>query len=148
MAGKQVRKTKVALGVGAGLAALAAAGAGYYFYAAKDAAKNRKKAAAWAKKMKADVIRAAKKVEKLDEQAMHTIIANTEAAYRAMRNLKPEEVAQAAAELRAHWEKVKAEATRGAKNGAKMAKSSAKKIVKAVKKIAPNAKKAAKKKRN
>jgi len=124
MAGTKVSKGKVALGVGAGLAALAAAGAGYYFYASKDAKKNRKKAAVWAKKMKADVVKAAKKVEELDEKAVRAIVANAEAAYRKAKNVRPEDVAHVAAELRTHWEKVKAEATKGAKKGVRAAKSS------------------------
>ena len=47
MVKKVVSKKKVALGVGLSLAAVAAAGAGYFFYGSKDAAKNRKKTAAW-----------------------------------------------------------------------------------------------------
>jgi hypothetical protein len=85
MSGKKVSKKKVALGVGAGLAALAAAGAaGYYFYGSKDAGKNRKKAGAWANKMKSDVVKAAKKAKKLDQKAVHAIVTNAESAYRRM----------------------------------------------------------------
>lgn len=147
MTEKHSNKGKVALGVGAGLAALAAAGAGYYFYAAKDAAKNRKKAAAWAKGMKNDVVKAAKKVEQLDKKAIHAIVANIEAAYRKAKNVRPEDVGQLAEELRTHWEKVKAEATKGVKKGTRVAKSSAKRAAVAAKKAAIKAKKPAKKRK-
>jgi hypothetical protein len=145
MAGKKISsKGKIALGVGAGLAALAAAGAGYYFYGAKEAGKNRKKAAVWANKMKMDVIRAAKKVKKLDEKALHAIIANVESAYRKMKNVRTEDVAEAAAELRTHWKKVQAEVEKGAKRGVRVATSSANNAVRVAKKAV---KKVAKKKR-
>jgi uncharacterized protein HemX len=55
----------IAAEIGAGVVAAAgAAAAGYYFYGDKKAKKHRQAAAKWAKGMKADVIKEAKKVQR------------------------------------------------------------------------------------
>ncbi len=128
--------------VGAGLlaAAVAAAGAGYYFYGAKDAKKHRNATAKWAKGLKNDVVREAKKLKDLDEKAMAVIVDQAAKAYKGLDDVTPGDLKAAVAELKGNWESVKKELRRG---GAK-AKSAVKK---AVKKAAPKkvVKKAAKK---
>ncbi len=138
---------KVALKVGAGLAALAAAGAGYYFYGAKGAAKNRKQAAKWANEFKAKVVREAKKMKKLDQKVVHAIVAEATKAYQSVRSIDKNDLKQAATELRENWTEVKKEVERAGKSGARTAKKAASKAKKTVVKVATRAKKKAARKR-
>jgi peptidyl-tRNA hydrolase len=97
-------------GIGAGLiAAAGAAAAGYYYYGAHDAPKHRKQASKWADNMKKEVVKEAKTLQKLDKKAMAVIIDRAAMAYEGTRNVKPEEVLRAAAELKANWKAIEAE---------------------------------------
>lgn len=131
---------KAELGAGV-IAAVAAAGAaGYYFYGAKDAQKHRNATKKWAKGLKNDVVREAKKLKDLDEKAMAAIVDSAAKAYKGLDDVTPGDLRLAVAELKGNWEQVKKELRR---TGGK-AKTSAKKTVK---KAAPKktVKKAAKK---
>lgn len=129
-----LQKAEVGAGV---LAAVAAAGAaGYYFYGAKDAKQHRNATKKWAKSLKNDVVREAKKLKDLDEKALAVIVDTAAKAYKGIDDVTPGDLRRAAAELKENWENVKKEIRR---TGSK-AKTSAKK---SVKKAAP--KKAAKK---
>lgn len=143
----KVNKKKVALGVGLGLAGAAAAAAGYFFYASKDAAKNRKKAHKWAADLKADVIKKAKAIEKLDEKAMKKIIAEASKAYESVASIDKKDLALAAAELKQNWMEVKKEVEKAGVKGAKTTKKVVKKAVSVAKKVTAKApaKKAVKK---
>lgn len=158
MASKKIG-TKVALGVGLGLAAAAASAGAYYFYGAKGAAGNRKKAAKWADDMRADVLKKAKKLQKLDEKAYRAIVTESSKAYSTLKSVDPREVAKAAAELKASFLNVKRELSRVESKGAsvvrkevrKVAKTTAKRVEAVAKKVksaakSATAKKAAKKK--
>jgi hypothetical protein len=119
-------------GIAAGvIAAAAAASATYYFYAAKDAKKHRKVAAKWANDMKLEVVREAKKLEKLDDKVMHEIVDRVAKTYRAAKSVDPAEIRQAAMELKANWENMRAE-LKGpvARAVKKTVKKVAKKVVK------------------
>ena len=130
---------KAELGAGV-LAAVAAAGAaGYYFYGAKGAKKHRAAAAKWAKGLKNDVVREAKKLKDLDEKAMAGIVDQAAKAYKGLDDVTPGDLRAAVAELKGNWEKMKKE-VRGAKKKTAPKKAPAKKA--APKKTA---KKAAKK---
>jgi hypothetical protein len=135
-----------AMEVGAGLAvAAAAAGAGYYFYGDKSAKKHRAAATKWAKGMKADVVKQAKKVQKLDQKAVASIVDKASAAYATVRSVDQKDLKAAASELKKNWKHVQAEINNLGKKVAsvkKSAKKAVKKSAKAVKKAAP--KKAAK----
>lgn len=126
--------------IGAGvLAAVAAAGAaGYYFYGAKGAKKHRSAAAKWAKGLKNDVVREAKKLKDLDEKAMNAIVDQAAKAYKGLDDVTPGDLRAAVAELKGNWEKMKKEVRGKSKKTAKKAPA---------KKAAPKkaAKKAAKK---
>ena len=143
-----MNKKKVGLGVGLGLAAAAASAAGYYFYASKDAAKNRKKVSKWATDMKSDVMAKAKKMKKFDQRVYKTIVDESMKAYKSVKSVDPKDLALAAAELKSNWKAVEAELNRVSGG----AKSSVKKLAqkvgvsKAVTKKAPAKKAAAKKK--
>lgn len=117
-----INKKKVGLEVGLGLAAVAASAAGYYFYASKDAVKNRKKVAKWATDMKSDVIEQAKKMKKFDQRVYKTIVDESMRAYKSVKSIDPKDLALAAAELKSNWKAVEAEITRvsgSAKSGVK-----------------------------
>lgn len=142
---------KMAAEIGAGLVAAAgAAAAGYYFYASKDASKNRKKTAKWAGEMKDKVVKEAKKelkvAAKLDKQAMAIIVDRATKAYEGVRSIKREDLMLAASELKQNWKEIEAELSRAAKKGGSAVKKAAKTATKSAKK-APSkkvAKKAAK----
>lgn len=136
----KIDKKKVAVGVGLGLAAAGAAlGAGYYFYGSKDAAGNRKKAAAWANKLHAEVMKNAKKIKKLDERAFKAIVDETMKAYQNVRSIDQADLQSAVAELKQNWKAVEREVNRVAKTEKKIAGKAVRKAVKTVKRIVPRA---------
>lgn len=91
----------------AGLAAAAAAG--YYFYASEDAKKHRKIAATWARDLKDDVVKQAKKVKNLDKRQMLKIIDNATDAYHSAKTVDRKALMRAAKELKANWKLLVAE---------------------------------------
>lgn len=121
--------------VGAGILAATAAGvaAGYYFYASKDAEKNRRIAAKWATDMKNEVVREAKKVKNIDRAAMLAIIDQAAGAFNSARNLDRKELARAAKELKSNWRELVGEMGTSGKRTVKKAKKTAKKTVAKVK---------------
>ena len=127
---------KAEIGAGVLAAVAAASAAGYYFYGAKDAKKHRNATTKWAKGLKNDVVREAKKLKDLDEKAMAAIVDQAAKAYKGLDDVTPGDLRAAVQELKGNWESVKKELKRTTKK----ASSSAKKTVK---KAAP--KKAAKK---
>lgn len=135
---KQTQSTgKTAAEVGAGLAALAAAaGAGYYYYGSDKAKQHRAAASKWAKDMKADVVKEAKKLKKIDQKQVARIVDGAAAAYASARSLNQQDVKAAAAELKKHWRRLSDEVAGRMKRGSAPAKKAAK----------PSAKKAAPKK--
>lgn len=134
--------TKVEIGAGV-LAAAAAAGAGYWFYGDKDAKKHRKAASKWAKDMKRDVVKSAKKLKRLDQKAMARIVDEAAAMYEGVRSVDRKDLRAAAAELKRNWEAVKGEVRGGVRKVKKAAKRVAKKTTK--KAVKKTVKKAAKK---
>lgn len=148
--------TKVEIGAGV-LAAAAAAGAGYYFYGDKNAKKHRQAASKWAKDMKRDVVKNAKKLKRLDQKAMARIVDEAAAMYEGVRSIDRKDLRDATAELKRNWEAVKGEVRGGVRRATKAAKKTARKVTKkaakkavkkAVKKAAPKrARKAAKRSR-
>ena len=141
-AGKRGMSTATAVEIGAGvLAAATAAGAGYYFYADKHAKKHRKAASKWAKDMKTQVVKEAKKLKRLDQKAMARVVDEAAAMYAGVRSIDRKDLRQAAGELKRNWEAVKHEVAGGARRVQSAAKRSAKQTSKKV----VTAKKAAKK---
>ncbi len=149
----KAKKAGLVAGIAAAALGVAAAGAAsYYFLGAKNADKNRKKAARWAKDLQKDVIKKAKKLKKIDEQAMRAIVDESVHAYTTLKDVSAEDVQRAAAELKSGWEHVAKEVRRlvrtdKEKAAAKLSKDVkvVKKAVKtAAKKVVPVVKKAAK----
>jgi len=137
--------TTTALEVGAGvLAAAAAAGAGYYFYGDKHAKKHRAAASKWAKGMKADVVKEAKKLKKIDQKTMASVVDKAAAAYASARSVDKKDLAAAARELKKHWRSVQAEIS-NVKSKAGATKKAAKKTGTATKKAATKSAKTVKK---
>jgi len=108
------------------LAAAALAAAGYYFYASKNAKKNRQVAAKWAVDMKRDVVRRAKALKNVDRAAVAAIVEQSARAYKGIRGLDRGEVERAAKELKSNWQQIAKELKKG---GAKV-KSAAKHVTK------------------
>lgn len=95
------------------LAAAALAAAGYYFYASKDAKKNRRVAARWAGEFKKDVITRAKGLKNVDRAAVAAIVEQSARAYKGIRELDRKEVERAARELKNNWQKIARELKKG-----------------------------------
>ena len=124
---KKIKKTKniskTAVEIGAGLvAAGAAAAAGYYFYGSKKAKKHRKIAAKWATAMKNEVVKEAKRLEKVNPKAVAAIVDRVARTYQGVRSVDIGEVRRAAKELKANWAMVHREAKRTARKSISRAK--------------------------
>jgi hypothetical protein len=98
------KKTKVALGVAAGLIATGAAG--YYFFASKKAKKNRKIAASWADSLKRDAEKKIKLLKSLDKTAVTEVIESVAAAYRGAGKVSKKDLSAAVSELKKNWQKL------------------------------------------
>lgn len=114
---KGVPGAAIAAGV---VAAGAAAAAGYYFYGSKNAKKHRAEAVRFAKSVKNEVVREAKKLKDIDEKVLHGIVDRIAGAYKGTRNVTEEELAALVGELKSNWKKIQAEA-RGSFGSAKHA---------------------------
>ena len=113
----------IAAEIGAGvIAAGAAAAAGYYFYGAKNAKKHRAATAKWAKSMKEDVTKEAKKLQNLDRKSAAAIVDRAASAYVGMRNVDPDQVKQAAKELKENWKELEKDVEKTQKSSRKVAK--------------------------
>ena len=95
------------------LAAAALAAVGYYFYASKNAKKNRQVAAKWAIDMKRDVVKRAKALKNVDRAAVAAIVEQSARAYKGIRGLDRGEGGRAAKELKKNWQKIAAELKKG-----------------------------------
>src|SRR5665213_4115924 len=96
---KKTSNGMLAAEIGAGaLAAAAAAGAGYYFYASKDAKKNRKIAAKWADKLQKEVVREAKSLKTLDYATVAAIVDEASSAYKTVQGVDRKDLLRAAQE--------------------------------------------------
>lgn len=92
--------------IGAGVAAAGAAiVAGYYFYGAKDAKKHRAAASKWAKGLKDDVAKGAKKLKRIDQKSVAAVVDAAMAAYASSR-IDPKELKAAARELKSNWRRL------------------------------------------
>ncbi len=93
----------------AALAAGAAAAAGYYFYGSKNAEKHRNRAAKWARDLKAEAMRQAEKMPKIDKNSIAKAIDVASGAILAARTIDQKEVVRAASELKNYWQNMVAE---------------------------------------
>lgn len=129
---------KAEIGAGVLAAAVAASAAGYYFYGSKDAKKHRNATAKWAKGLKNDVVREAKKLKDLDEKAMAVVVDQAAKAYKGLDDVTPGDLRAAVKELKGNWENVRKELKRSGSKAKKTVKKAAPKKVtkKAPKKVA------------
>ncbi|QQR82578.1 hypothetical protein IPJ70_00475 [Candidatus Campbellbacteria bacterium] len=105
---KKTTTNKVA--VGTGIAALAAAAAGtYFFYASKDAKKNRAVVKAWSVKAKKDVVAELKQASAISEKGYHTTIKEVAERYKKLQKLDPKDVQAFVTELKGHWKNISKE---------------------------------------
>lgn len=121
---------KAAAGLAAAAAAAGAAAAGYYFYASKDAKENRKLAAKWARDMKDDVVKQAKKVQDIDRAQLLKIIDGAVASYETVRSVDRDDLRTAAKELKNNWQLLSEEVLGRSKKTAKKSTGRAKKATK------------------
>jgi len=132
---KKANTKKVALRIGAGLAAAgAAAAAGYYFYGSKNAKKHRKIAAKWASDMKKEALKEAKKLENASPKAFAAVVDRIAKTYQGARSIKAEDVKRAANELKANWDMIQRETKRTARTSVSRAKATVKRAKKKVSK--------------
>ena len=117
------------------LAAAALAAAGYYFYASKNAKKNRQVAAKWAIDMKRDVVKRGKALKNVDRAAVAAIVEQSARAYKGIRGLDRGEVERAAKELKKNWQKIAAELKKGGASMRGAAKRAATRGKAAVKRV-------------
>lgn len=132
---KKTKKTKntgkVAMEIGAGLAAAGAAvAAGYYFYGSKSAKKHRKIAAKWATAMKTEAIKEAKRLPKVGPKTFAAIVGRVAKTYQSVRSVDMREVRRAANELKANWDTVQRETKRTVRKGVSQAKKTVVKRIK------------------
>src|SRR3989344_947200 len=104
------RKGRLTKGV---LAAAALAVVCYYFYASKNAKKNRQVAAKWAGEFRKDVVKRAKALTNVNRAAVAAIVEQSARAYKGIRGLDRGEVERAAKELKKNWQKIAAELKKG-----------------------------------
>lgn len=127
---KNSQKALKRVGIGAGIvAATAGAAAGYYFYASKNAARNRKVAAQWAKGFKNDVVREAKKLKQLNRASVARVVDEIGKTYENVRGLDKKDLGNAVKELKANWQHLERE-LRSVKDTVTKAKSGVKKTAK------------------
>lgn len=115
------------------LAAAALAAAGYYFYASKNAKKNRQVAAKWAGEFKRDVVKRAKALKNVDRAAVAAIVEQSARAYKGIRELDHSEIERAAKELKNNWQKIARELKRGGASAMSAAKRTTKRGKEAIK---------------
>lgn len=124
----------------AGLAAatMAAAAGAYYLYGSKDAAKNRKKTAAWMRRAEREIVHEAKKLKNaaFTEDNYRKAINIVAARYSKLKDVDPDDVKRFVSAVQKSWQqagkavKARASSMQGA------AKKKAKKIVRKAKKMA------------
>ena len=141
----QKRNMKIRNRILAGAAGVAAVAAGYYFYAHKNAKKNREAVAKWAVDFKDDVIEQAQQLKNIDRAALVGIIDGVTRAYESVRSLDRKDLSRAADELKDNWQKLRAElkttgeaaskeARRTMEDAARTARKTARKVTSKVKK--------------
>jgi len=112
--------TGVGAGTGMGIAAaLAAAAAGaYYFYGAKDAAKNRKTMKGWMVKAKGEIMEQMENLKDISQDRYDAIVDKVTGKYKKLKNVDPRELATMASELKGHWDRISAGSVKPAKKPA------------------------------
>lgn len=94
------KTSKVLATVAAG--AMAAA-AGYFFYASKNAKKNRKVVAKWANDFKDDVAEQTEQIKTINKDSLATVVDGVTKAYESVRSVDRGDLLRAADELKRNW---------------------------------------------
>jgi hypothetical protein len=92
-----------AIGIGAGIAALAAGAAAAYFLYGPNGAKNRKKVKTWMVQARADVLSRMEKLKEVNREAYDNIVETVAKQYQAAKKLDTKDVAQFTRELKNYW---------------------------------------------
>lgn len=104
-----------ALGIGAGIAALAAGAAAAYFLYGPNGAKNRKKVKTWMVQARADVLSRMEKLKEVNREAYDNIVETVARQYQAAKKLDTKDVAQFTKELKNYWRDIQRQMDPGAK---------------------------------
>ena len=131
MAKKMTKKEKTAAEIGAGIlaAGAAAAAAGYYFYGSKQAKKHRKIVAKWAGDMKKEVVREAKRLNKIDSREFAKVVDTVANAYKGARSINAADLKRAANELKSNWKMVQSEIQKTSRKSVSHAKVVGEKVL-------------------
>lgn len=100
---------KIGTGVGILAAATAATAAGYYFYGSKDAKAHRQAGKRWARNLKNDIVRQAKKLKNIDQATLLGVVDEVAKTYESVRGLDKGDLRDAREELRQNWQLLKKE---------------------------------------
>ena len=103
-------KKKVATGVGLGLATAAAA-TGAYLMTGKHGEQNRKKLKAWAMKAQKEVLRQAKKMEKMSRPAYEALVDKVTEGYADLKDVDKKDLVMMVRDLKKHWSHIQKEFT-------------------------------------
>ncbi len=107
------QNTKIEIGAGLLAGAATAAAAGYYYFASDGATKHRSVAARWARELKSDVVRQARKIQDIEQADYLAIVDGATQMYARIRGLDKNDLSRAAGELKDNWEWLRDEVASG-----------------------------------
>lgn len=121
--GNTEKSGATAMKIGVGIVAVSAAAAtGLYFYGSADAKKHRKVVVKWAADMKRVVMQEVGQLKHIDSRKVAAIVDRIEKVYQLAREVTPEDVKLAAAELKENWRLIQGETKRAIHKGESRAK--------------------------
>jgi gas vesicle protein len=131
------KQQKVAIGVGAGVTALAAAATAAYLFTGKRGKSNRAKVSKWAEGAKADIVKQLRSAKQVSQQTYNQVVDTVVDQYKKAKKANPQDLVKLANELKGHWNTIAKEATVAARKvvPAKAVRS----VKKAIKKALPKA---------
>lgn len=97
---------RLAVEIGAGVAALAAGAAAAYFLTGDKGVKNRKKIKAWMLNAKKEVVAGVKKMEKVNKAGYNSLVKKVVERYKAAKDVSPQEIASLVKEINGHWKNI------------------------------------------
>ena len=102
---KMSNKAKAGIGIGLTAAAVGAAGA-YFFYGAKEAKKNRKKAKSWMLKAKAEVLEGLEKASEMTEEQYDELIQGVATTYSKLKDASKADIRDFRKEMLNQWKEI------------------------------------------
>lgn len=103
MANQKTDKTKVAAGIGAGVALIAAGIGTYFLYGTKEGQKRRKKIQGWVLKAKGEVLEQVEKLKEVNQEKYDEVVDRVINRYKGLKHVDAEEAETLAKEMKAYW---------------------------------------------